>query len=114
MICVGVVKSGSPTPRLITSGMVAMTSKNFRMPDGGTARTRSDRRWRAAIIGSAVIRLVPRFGCRPSIRSEGGEPGRLQVSPARVGGDGFIGAAQLEQACLVPRAAYELEPDGQP
>ena len=55
-ICGGVVKSGSPTPRLITSGMVAMTSKNLRMPEGGTARTRSDRRWRAAVMGSAVIR----------------------------------------------------------
>ena len=39
----GVSKSGSPTPRLITSSIVAAMSKNRRIPDGGTDRTRSDR-----------------------------------------------------------------------
>jgi hypothetical protein len=38
----------------MTSGIVAMTSKNFRMPDGGTAWTRSDRRLTATGI-SVVI-----------------------------------------------------------
>ena len=38
MIWGGVVKSGSPTPSEMTSGIVAMTSKNFRMPDGGTVQ----------------------------------------------------------------------------
>ena len=39
----GVSKSGSPTPRLMTSSIVAAMSKKRRIPDGGTARTRSDR-----------------------------------------------------------------------
>ena len=39
----GVSKSGSPTPRLMTSSIVAAMSKKRRIPDGGTDRTRSDR-----------------------------------------------------------------------
>jgi hypothetical protein len=35
----GVGKSGSPTPREITPDMVWARSKNFRIPDGGTAST---------------------------------------------------------------------------
>ena len=55
----GESKSGSPTPRLITSGMVAITSKNLRMPDGGTDSTRWARRWRVAgACGSVVIARV--------------------------------------------------------
>src|SRR4051794_40142626 len=33
----GVTKSGSPTPREITSSISAAMSKNLRMPDGGQA-----------------------------------------------------------------------------
>jgi hypothetical protein len=39
MICGGVVKSGSPMPRLITSFIVAAMSKKRRMPEGGTVAT---------------------------------------------------------------------------
>ena len=39
-MCSGVSKSGSPTPRLMTSSIVARMSKKRRMPDGGTSRTR--------------------------------------------------------------------------
>ena len=39
----GVAKSGSPTPRLMTSSIVAAMSKKRRIPDGGTARTRAER-----------------------------------------------------------------------
>src|SRR3954468_14639909 len=35
----GVSKSGSPTPRLMTSSMVARMSKKRRIPDGGAAST---------------------------------------------------------------------------
>ena len=55
MIWGGVVKSGSPTPRLMTSGIVAMTSKNLRMPDGGTAATRRARREADRTAGSTVM-----------------------------------------------------------
>ena len=43
MTWAGVAKSGSPTPRLMTSSIVAAMSKKRRMPDGGTARTRAER-----------------------------------------------------------------------
>ena len=33
----GVLKSGSPTPRLMHSGISAARSKNLRMPDGRMA-----------------------------------------------------------------------------
>ena len=39
-MCQGVMKSGSPTPREMASGISATMSKNLRMPLGGTARTR--------------------------------------------------------------------------
>jgi hypothetical protein len=39
MIGLGVVKSGSPIPREITSSMVAAISKNLRMPEGFKALT---------------------------------------------------------------------------
>src|SRR3954447_20039600 len=39
----GVSKSGSPTPRLMTSSIVAAMSKKRLIPDGGTTRTRSAR-----------------------------------------------------------------------
>src|SRR5215469_9202047 len=42
LICSGVTKSGSPIPSEITSGIVLMISKNLRIPDGLTRRTRSD------------------------------------------------------------------------
>jgi hypothetical protein len=47
----GVVKSGSPMVRLMTSFISASMSKKRRMPEGGMARTRSLRK-------SAVGRLV--------------------------------------------------------
>src|SRR5574342_1096905 len=43
-IGLGVVKSGSPMPREITSFMVAAISKNLRMPEGFSPATRFDRR----------------------------------------------------------------------
>ena len=43
MTCSGVSKSGSPTPRLITSVIVAMMSKKRRMPERGTSSTRRAR-----------------------------------------------------------------------
>ena len=44
----GVSKSGSPTPRLMTSSIVARMSKNRRMPDGGHRRGRAAARARLA------------------------------------------------------------------
>ena len=38
----GAEKSGSPTPREMTSSISSASSKNRRMPDGGTDRTRSE------------------------------------------------------------------------
>ena len=38
-ICGGVIKSGSPMPRLITSFIVAAMSKKRRMPEGGMLAT---------------------------------------------------------------------------
>ena len=43
-IGLGVVKSGSPMPREITSFIVAAMSKNFRIPEGFNPATRFDRR----------------------------------------------------------------------
>src|ERR1035437_8194356 len=43
MPCCGVSKSGSPTPRLMTSVIVARMSKKRRMPERGTSSTRRDR-----------------------------------------------------------------------
>src|SRR3954453_5965139 len=72
MIWGGVVKSGSPTPRLMTSGMVARTSKNFRIPDGGTLMTRWARRLGVGVatgsVVSAVMGLLGAAGA-PSIRA---------------------------------------------
>src|SRR5579863_7915903 len=45
----GVTKSGSPTPRQITSGIVLIISKNFRMPDGLTFCTRCDNTSRLSV-----------------------------------------------------------------
>src|SRR5664280_1568940 len=70
MTCSGVSKSGSPTPRLMTSVIVAMMSKKRRMPDRGTsstrrARTRVESGGRSGsdselrIEGSVVSRLLP-------------------------------------------------------
>jgi hypothetical protein len=41
----GVVKSGSPIPREITSFIVAAISKNFRIPEGLNAAMRRERYW---------------------------------------------------------------------
>src|SRR5439155_11112794 len=38
-MCHGVTKSGSPTPREITSGIACTMSKNSRMPERGISRT---------------------------------------------------------------------------
>src|SRR5215471_12909937 len=48
-ICSGVTKSGSPTPSEMTSGMVLIMSKNLRIPDGLTLRTRCDRTSRLSV-----------------------------------------------------------------
>ena len=58
----GVVKSGSPTPRLMTSGIVASTSKNLRMPDGGTSRTRRASRERPAAPAAAPFPMGAEVG----------------------------------------------------
>ena len=39
----GVLKSGSPTPREMTPSISLTTSKNLRMPEGGTSATRRQR-----------------------------------------------------------------------
>src|ERR687897_2329289 len=66
----GVVKSGSPMVRLMTSFISASMSKKRRMPDGGMARTRSFRKsavGRGDWAGCVVI--------RPTVYR--GEPSRL-------------------------------------
>ncbi len=58
MISRGVSKSGSPTPRLMTSVIVARMSKNLRIPDGGTSRTR----WPGHARRAAADRRAARLG----------------------------------------------------
>jgi hypothetical protein len=41
-MCHGVTKSGSPTPREITPSIEESRSKNFLIPEGGSAFTLSD------------------------------------------------------------------------
>src|SRR6266487_4985885 len=57
-ICSGVTKSGSPTPSEITSGMVLIISKNLRIPEGFTERTRCDSSSRFSV---SMDKLVPSF-----------------------------------------------------
>ena len=55
----GVVKSGSPMVRLMTSFISASMSKKRRIPDGGMARTRSFRKsavGRGVCVGWVAIR----------------------------------------------------------
>ncbi len=42
-MCQGVGKSGSPTPRLMTSSIPTTMSKNFLIPEGGISLTVVDR-----------------------------------------------------------------------
>src|SRR5208337_2232452 len=42
----GVLKSGSPTPKEITSFIVRARSKNFRIPEGGICRVLSEIKFR--------------------------------------------------------------------
>src|SRR4051812_31671457 len=63
----GVSKSGSPTPRLMTSSIVAVMSKKRRIPDGGTTRTRSARTRSAS--GARASRSVVIVGTGYGIES---------------------------------------------
>src|SRR3989304_576915 len=117
MTCGGVVKSGSPTPRLMTSGIVAMTSKNFRMPEGGTACTR---RARGLFVGAGRVGPGSGVGGGHALGGRGRgrilerpRVGRVEPSPTFVGGDRLVGAPEAEERAFVPGPADELEPDRQ-
>jgi len=72
----GVSKSGSPTPRLITSSIVARMSKKRRMPDGGTVRTRSARARSAngarASVGGGGVSVAIAASIRTRARTRSG------------------------------------------
>src|SRR5207302_9656556 len=75
-MCCGVGKSGSPTSRCSTSSRPATILKISRMPEGGTERAASVRRWtaRRSVTGGddredqsrRSLRVVPHavLGCR--------------------------------------------------
>src|SRR5678816_1274169 len=121
MIERGVSKSGSPTPRLMTSVIVARMSKNLRIPDGGTLRTRSDRARSAsggrltsvAILASLVDRRGPLGGRRRARIVGRGEARRLHAPPRGPGRDALVGTRRAEKPRLGPGVADELQPHGQ-
>ena len=79
----GVSKSGSPTPRLMTSSIVAAMSKNRRMPDGGTTRTRSARTRSASGARDRVGRHRPTaYGIDPRASWCSGPRRGASVRPA--------------------------------
>src|SRR5438132_8591049 len=120
MIERGVSKSGFPTPRLMTSVIVARMSKKRRIPDGGTRRTRSDkarsasgRRRTSVVIGASLVGSMDHrrdaLGRRRRGRIVGrGEVRRLLVAPWRAGRDRLVRARGPEQGGLGPGPADEL------
>ena len=78
----GVSKSGSPTPRLMTSSIVAAMSKNRRMPDGGTTR-HALRPGRARRVGGAG-RCRSCRSSSPGRRRQRQESQRGRVGPPRL------------------------------
>src|SRR3990172_6579629 len=126
MTCGGVVKWGSRTARVMTSAIVAMTSKNFRMPEGGTACTRRARR--LFVVAGTSVAMVARIGRVGLGSGVGGhalrrrgrgrvlqppQVGRVEPPPAGIGGYRLVGAPEAEERAFVPGPADELEPDRQ-
>src|SRR5579883_877065 len=76
-ICSGVTKSGSPTPNEMTSGIVLMMSKNLRIPEGFTDRTRSDSTSRLSVSMNNLLLLSGKGGSERTATSLLPVPHRL-------------------------------------
>src|SRR2546423_2983763 len=77
----GVVKSGSPIVKLMTSCISASMSKKRRMPEGAMPRTRSERNVSVGLLVMLTMRVYPR--ARPSMLEVAGAPHPLPRLDAR-------------------------------
>ncbi len=117
----GVSKSGSPTPRLMTSSIVAAMSKKRRIPTAGrpapaarghVPRSAGGSRAPSRHLGPGERRQsLRRCGRRGIV--EGGEVGGLEEAPVGRRCDRLVAARQAEQRGLGPWRADQLQPDGQ-